>query len=123
MVWDQSLLNSYLREKCISILLNHHFFFQGWGKQFENVHQLIQKCVPKCEILTSGDASGKEPTCQCRACKRCGFNPWVRTISWRRAWQPLQYSCLENPMDRGAWWAIVHGVRNSWRRLKQLRST
>ena len=24
---------------------------------------------------------------------------------------PLQYSCLENPMDRGAWWAIVHTVR------------
>ena len=24
---------------------------------------------------------------------------------------PLQYSCLENPMDRGAWWAAVHGVR------------
>ena len=23
---------------------------------------------------------------------------------------PLQYSCLENPMDRGAWWATVHGV-------------
>ena len=27
---------------------------------------------------------------------------------------PLQYSCLENPMDRGAWWATVHGVANSW---------
>ena len=27
---------------------------------------------------------------------------------------PLQYSCLENPMDRGAWWAIVHGVTKSW---------
>ena len=26
---------------------------------------------------------------------------------------PLQYSCLENPMDRGAWWAIVHGVTKS----------
>ena len=25
---------------------------------------------------------------------------------------PLQYSCLENPMDRGAWWAIVYGVTN-----------
>ena len=24
--------------------------------------------------------------------------------------KPLQYSCLKNPMDRGAWWAIVHGV-------------
>ena len=26
---------------------------------------------------------------------------------------PLQYSCLENPMDRGAWWATVHGVSKS----------
>ena len=26
---------------------------------------------------------------------------------------PLQYSCLENPMDRGAWWATVHGVAKS----------
>ena len=26
---------------------------------------------------------------------------------------PLQYSCLENPMDRGAWWAAVHGVAKS----------
>ena len=30
---------------------------------------------------------------------------------------PLQYSCLENPMDRGAWWATVHGVTKSWTRL------
>ena len=27
---------------------------------------------------------------------------------------PLQYSCMENPMDRGAWWAIVHRVTKSW---------
>ena len=31
---------------------------------------------------------------------------------------PLQYSCLENPMDRGAWWATLHGVTKSWTRLK-----
>ena len=30
---------------------------------------------------------------------------------------PLQYSCLENPMDRGAWWAMVYGVAKSWTRL------
>ena len=30
---------------------------------------------------------------------------------------PLQYSCLENPIDRGAWRAIVHGVAKSWTRL------
>ena len=29
----------------------------------------------------------------------------------------LQYSCLENPMDRGAWWATVHRVVKSWTRL------
>ena len=27
---------------------------------------------------------------------------------------PLQYSCLENPMDGGAWWATVHGVTKGW---------
>ena len=30
---------------------------------------------------------------------------------------PLQYSCLENLLDRGAWWAAVHGVARSWTRL------
>ena len=30
---------------------------------------------------------------------------------------PLQYSCLGNPMDRGAWWATVHGVTESWTQL------
>ena len=33
---------------------------------------------------------------------------------------PLQYSCLENPVDGGAWWAAVHRVAQSWTRLKRL---
>ena len=36
---------------------------------------------------------------------------------------PLQYSCLENPVDGGAWWAAVHGVAQSWTRLKRLSSS
>ena len=39
----------------------------------------------------------------------------VGKISWRRNENPLQYSCLENPMDGGAWYAIVHGVAKSHR--------
>ena len=35
-----------------------------------------------------GSASAKELTCQCRGCKRCCFDPWVRKSPWRRAWQP-----------------------------------
>ena len=33
---------------------------------------------------------------------------------------PLQFSCLENPMDRGAWWAAVLTVAQTWTQLKQL---
>ena len=35
-----------------------------------------------------GDSSGKELACQCRGCKRHGFDAWVRKIPWRRSWQP-----------------------------------
>ena len=36
---------------------------------------------------------------------------------------PLQYSCLENPMDRGAWWAAIHGVAEGWTRLSYFTFT
>ena len=36
---------------------------------------------------------------------------------------PLQYSCLENPMDGGAWWAAVHGVAKGWTRLNDFTFT
>ena len=42
--------------------------------------------------------SGKEPTGQC---KRPEFNPWIGKMTWRGNGNPLQYSCLEIPMDRG----------------------
>ena len=64
-----------------------------------------------------GSASDEEPACQCRRLKRCEFDPWVRNLPRGGHGSPLQYSCLENPMDRGAWWAMVHGVTKSWTRL------
>ena len=44
-------------------------------------------------------------------------------LVWRRQWHPLQYSCLENPMGGGAWWAAVHGVAKSWARLSNFTFT
>ena len=67
-----------------------------------------------------GHASHNEPTCQCRRHEKCGLNPLVMTIPWTRNGKPLLYSCLGNPMDRGAWQATVHGVSKSQTRLKQL---
>ena len=37
--------------------------------------------------------------------------------------KPLQYSCLENPLDEGAWWAAVHGVAKSWTQLSNFTFT
>ena len=56
--------------------------------------------------------------------KRCLVNGIVlMLVSWTNNFRegndnPLWYSCLENPMDRGAWWAAVHGVTKSWTRLR-----
>ena len=52
--------------------------------------------------------------------RRCGFNSWVRKISGGGHGNPIQYSCLGNPMDRGAWRATVHWVTKSCTRLKWL---
>ena len=60
-----------------------------------------------------GGSAGKEHACQFRRCKRHRFSPWIGKILWRRKCNPLQYSCLENFMDRGAWWATVQGCKES----------
>ena len=51
--------------------------------------------------------------------RRYGLDPWVRKIPWMRDGKPLQYYCLENPMDRG-WQAIVHRFTKGETKLKQL---
>ena len=63
--------------------------------------------------------SGKEFTCQCRdVCS----SPGSGRFPGEGNGNPLQYSCLENPMDGGAWWATVHGVAKSRTRLSDFTS-
>ena len=68
-------------------------------------------CVFMCK-WTSQVIHGKESTRQCRSHRRRRFHPWVRKIPWRSHRNPLQQSCQDNPMDRGAW-QHTHGVTNS----------
>ena len=42
------------------------------------------------------------------------FDPWVGKILGEGNAYPLQYSCLENPMGRGAWTSVMHGITKSW---------
>jgi len=63
-------------------------------------------------------AGGKEPACQCRRPRDAGLILGSRRSPGGEHGSSLQYSCLENPMDRGAWWATVHGVTKSRTLLK-----
>ena len=47
-----------------------------------------------------------------------GSIPGLERSSGEGHGNPLQYPCLEKPMDRGAWWAMVHRVAKSWIQLK-----
>ena len=53
----------------------------------------------------------RESSCQCRRGQGCRWDPWVRKTPGGGHGNPLQCSCLENPKDRGAWWATVRGGR------------
>ena len=52
----------------------------------------------------------------------CGFDPWLGRLPEGGHGNPLQYSCLENPRDRGAWKATVHRVAQSQTLLKCLNT-
>ena len=85
---------------------------------------VIRKCH-YLEINTEGFGLprwhiGKESACQCG---RCGFDLWVGKIPWRRKWQSTPVFLPGNPMDRGAWWATVHGVAKGWTLLSDWACT
>ena len=69
-----------------------------------------------------GDAGGKEHTGPRRRRIRCWVDPGLGRSPGGRHCNPLWYSCLENPMDRGDWRATVHGVAES-DTLKQVSAT
>ena len=61
-----------------------------------------------------GGSDGKESACNA---EDLGSIPGLGRSSGEGNGNPLQYSCLGNPMDRGAWWVTVHGATKSQTRL------
>ena len=60
----------------------------------------------------------KNPAANAEDIRDLGLIPGPRRSPGGGHSNSLQYSCLENPLDRGAWRATVHGVAKSWTRLK-----
>ena len=122
--WVQSLSREYLLEKEMALpgkshrwksLVDYspwgrkesdtterlHFHFQGCGEDSVSsitVNSIIKQCLshnpPMAQQVKNPPAMQDQSL--------------VGKIPWRRS-PPLQYSCLESPMDKGVWWAIVHG--------------
>ena len=83
----------------------------------ERKRRVIKICL--CGFLSyysgfPGGASGKEPACQCRRCKRRRFDLWSRRSPGGGHSNPCWYSCLKNSTDRGAWQATAHRIAKSW---------
>ena len=57
--------------------------------------------------MEDGSGQGKESACNA---EDPGSKPGLGRSSGEGNGNPLQYSCLGNPVDRGAWWATVHGI-------------
>ena len=68
-------------------------------------------------------ASGKEPACQCRRQRRCRLDLGSRRYPGVGNGNPVQYFCLENFMDRGAWQGIVYGATKSLTQLNTCMRT
>ena len=112
-----SFLYQYTRKETItlhylvSFWFSFHFdfphtpFFTGIGKEIRasQVALVAKNSPPK-----AGDI------------KDTGLIPGLRRSPGGEHGNPLQYSSLENPMDRGTWWPMVHSVTKSWTWLKRL---
>ena len=83
-----------------------------------NIHSLSSKIqqpnkLPMQKKNSKRWQSGKVSACQCRGRRDVGLIPWLGRFPGGGNGKTLQYSCLENLMNRGAWWAAVHGVAKS----------
>ena len=65
------------------------------------------------DLKEPGGAVVKESNCRVGGTGDMGSIPGLGRSPGERNGNPLQYSCLGSPMDRGAWWATVHGVAES----------
>ena len=85
-------------------------------------HEKTHRCIRysecnKCYLGFPGDSGSKESTCQAGY---PGSIPGAGRPPGEENGNPLQYSCLENPMDRRAWWTIVYRVTKIQTQLKRL---
>ena len=90
----------------------------GWEDLLEKgtaTHSsILECCISFRHMGFPGGTVVKNPTPSAGDARDFGSIPRSGRSPGEGNGNPLQYSCLENSMDRGAWWATVHGVTKSW---------
>ena len=72
-----------------------------------NIYYINIYWLPRC-------CSGKDSVCECRRCKRHGFNPWVRRIPWSRKWRLTSVFLPGELHGQRSQVGTIHGVTKSW---------
>ena len=80
---------------------SNYFFIEYWNLGASQVAQVV-----------------KNPLVNAEVARDVGWIPGLGISSRGGNGNPLQYSCMENHMNRGTWWAMVHGLAKSWTPLK-----
>ena len=114
-LWDESLLTKprfYLYHQ-IRDHVKQLLMISGWDVTL----QILEFCRAHGFIETLDFPGGSEVKASACNVGDLGSIPGWGSSPGEGNGNPLQYSCLENPMDRGAWQATVHGVAKSWTRL------
>ena len=95
------------------------------GRQEREKHRSVDEwvCLCVCSWASQVVLEVKNLSTNIGDSRDTGSIPGLRRSPIGGPGNPLQYSCLENPMDRGAWWAIVHGVEKNQTQWKQQPST
>ena len=82
--------------------------------------ELLGKIIYVCMSVYMGFPGGSEVKASASNVGDLGSIPGLGRSPGEGNGNPLQYSCLKNPMDKGAWWATVHGVAKTQTRLSNL---
>ena len=120
--WDYNLLLSF-STKSIPLLNDFNSFVKCW-------HQVRRRQWHPTPVLLPGKSHGRRSLVGCSpwGCEESGTTERLHfhfslSYTGEGNGNPLQCSCLENPMDGGAWWAAVYGAAQSRTRLKWLSSS
>ena len=118
LIMKQPIFDSELRRLCSCVWLtfcehsvNMFYIHTGVSSALNPYIDFLIFCI---DMLGFPDgANDKEPSCQWRRHKDMGSIPRSGRSPGGGHGNPLHYSCLENPMYRGVWWATLHGVAKS----------